>query len=105
MYNHELTLISYEVGEDEIGNEIKAEVKEKILCKISSIGSNEFYNAAVAGLKPELKFIVHAFEYKGQTEVEFEKNKYKVIRSFQGSDRYKTLKFDEIELTVTANVN
>ena len=105
MYNHELTLISYEVREDEIGNETKVEVKEKILCKISSVGSDEFYKAAVVGLKPELKFIVHAFEYDGQREVEFEGNKYKITRTFQGDSRYRTLKFDEIELTVTANVN
>lgn len=102
MYNHELTLISYEVQKDNIGNEIKVPIEKNVLCKIKDIGSGEFYDAKVSGLKPEKKFIVHKFEYEDQKEIEFENDKYKVLRTFSGSSLSRdnlSLKFDEIELT------
>lgn len=102
MYNHELTLISYTNTKDEIGNPIKTPIREMVLCKVRSIGSTEYYNAQVSNLKPELKFIVHAFEYKNQREVEFEGNKYQVIRTYKGDtvDRSdNALSGEEIELT------
>ena len=102
MYNHELTLISYTITKDEIGNPIKTPIRETVLCKVRSIGSTEYYNAQVSNLKPELKFIVHAFEYQNQREVEFEGNKYQVIRTYKGDtvDRSdNALKDEEIELT------
>src|SRR5690554_4828446 len=71
VYNHELTLIGYEISTDEIGNEVRVPIKRHILCKIKDVGSAEFYNAQVTNLKPEIKFIIHSFEYQGETEVEF----------------------------------
>ncbi len=102
MYNHELTLISYTTTKDEIGNPIKTPIREMVLCKVRSIGSTEYYNAQVSNLKPELKFILHSFEYKNQREVEFEGNKYQVIRTYKGDtvDRSdNALSGEEIELT------
>lgn len=102
MYNHELTLINYEVGEDEIGNEIKIPIEKTILCKIKDIGSTEFYNAQVNDLKPARKFIIHTFEYNGEKQVIFEGTKYKVIRTYVGDtvDRSdNALSDEEIELT------
>ena len=100
MYDNELALISYGIGEDEIGNETKIEIKEYVFCKLANIGQIERYNAAVNDLKLEIKFIIHNFEYSGQKEVEFEGVKHKVISTVDGAysnSRY--LEFDEIELT------
>lgn len=80
MYNHELTLIGYEIKEDKIGNETKIPIEKNILCKIVDIGQNEFYNAKVSGLKPEIKFIIHEFEYGGEKEVIFKGERYEVLR-------------------------
>lgn len=102
MYNHEVTLISHTIVKDEIGNEVKTSVERKILCKIGSVGSTEFYNAQVSDLKPELKIIVHTFEYEGEKELIFEGKNYKVLRTFIGDTVDKTdnaLKGEEIELT------
>ncbi len=103
MYNHEIILIKKAAKEDELGNQIPVEERTKVLCKVSSIGSNEFYNAAVSDLKPEIKFIIHDFEYEGQKEIEFEGQRYKIMRTFFGSNTSRrgrtNLEFDEIELT------
>lgn len=105
MYNHELTLVGYRIDKDEIGNEIKNPVKTIVLCKTRSIGHSEFYNAKVSDLKPEIKFIIHKFEYSGEKEVIFGDINYKVMRTYE-SGSFKTnymndnvLGYDEIELT------
>lgn len=90
-YDYELTLIGYETEYDEIGQEINVPVERKILCGIKSIIRNEFYAAAQTGLKPEITFIVHNFEYNGEKEIEFEGQKYRVIRTYLANS-------EEIEL-------
>lgn len=91
-YDHKLTLITQAIIEDEIGNQIPVETKKAIFCGLKSISRNEFYNAAATGLKPEITFIVHAYEYSGQRKVEYEGVTYNVIRTYEPS-------YEEIELT------
>lgn len=92
-YDHELILISQNLAaEDELGNQIPAETETVVLCGLKSVGRNEFYSAAVTGLKPELIFVLHGYEYNGERIVKFEGNRYRVIRTFANS-------FEEVELT------
>lgn len=91
-YDHELILIAQTMQEDEIGNQVPVETRTTILCSLQSIGRNEFYDAAASGLKPELMFTIHAYEYKGERQVEFEGVKYNVIRTYRAN-------FEELELT------
>ena len=91
-FDHELTLISQRMDFDEIGNQIPVETKKIILCDLNSIGQQEFYNASVQGLKPSIVFVVHPFEYEGEALVEFESQRYKVIRTYG-------IGTDELELT------
>ncbi|SDC69878.1 phage head-tail adaptor, putative, SPP1 family [Paenibacillus sp. UNCCL117] len=82
-YDHEVTLIG-QVGyeSDENGNQIPQENDTTILCSLKSIGRNEFYNAAAAGLRPELTFTVHAYEYNGERTLQFEGQLYRIIRTY-----------------------
>lgn len=100
MYNDELILISHEIIKDEIGNEIKKPIEKTVLCKVIDVGYREFYNAQVARMKPEIKFIVKDFEYNKQKEVKHNNVIYEVIRTYRNADRTRSnLEFDEIELT------
>jgi len=90
-YDHELVLISRKITSDELGNQIPIESRTPILCKVKSIGRNEFYNAAASGLKPEHTFVIHAFEYGNEKLVEFEGVKYNVLRTYQSD-------IEEVEL-------
>ncbi|QOR34440.1 phage head closure protein [Clostridium sp. 'deep sea'] len=93
MYDHEITLISVDDNnKNAIGNRIPIEVRKTILCKKKSITRREFYSAAMAGLNPEIVFIVHGYEYENEKEVEFEGNRYRVLRAYATG-------FEEIELT------
>lgn len=91
-YDHELILIDQTYVKDEYGNQIPVPVRKSILCKVKSIGRNEFYSAAVAGLKPEIVFVIHAYEYEKEKKVEFEDDKYRVTRTYATG-------IEEIELT------
>lgn len=93
-YDHELILITpSQIVEDDIGNQIPSDpIETTILCGLKSVGRSEFYNAAVAGLRPELVFVVHAYEYDGQRSIKFEGIEYRVIRTYSVS-------FEEMELT------
>lgn len=91
MYNHELILIHRDFEVDEIGNQIPIEYRKSILCKASSVGRNEFYNASINELKPERVFIVHRYEYEDESLVEFEGEQYSVIRTYAND-------LEEIEL-------
>jgi len=99
-YDHELILIKHIWKENEIGVQIPAEIKTAILCRIKSIGRNEFYDAAMTGLKPEIVFVIHEVEYSGQREVEFGGERYKVLRTYKGdmTTHGAKLAFDEMEL-------
>lgn len=91
MYNHEITLIKQVIVEDELGNQIPSEEEKTILCKLQSIGRNEFYSASTAGLRPEKTFIIHGYEYESETLLEFNGDRYTVIRTYAKD-------FEEIEL-------
>jgi SPP1 family predicted phage head-tail adaptor len=91
-YDYELTLINETNTEDDIGNQKPTNTETKIFCGIKSIGRNEFYNAAVAGLKPEIIFIIHGYEYNSQEKVKYDGKLYKVMKTYSTN-------FEEIELT------
>lgn len=91
-YDHELTLIAQTMGEDEIGNQTPTETRKTVLCNVKSVGRNEFYSAATAGLRPSIVFVIHGYEYDGEQVVEFEGTRYNVIRTYSTD-------FEEVELT------
>lgn len=94
-YDYELTLISQTYTEDEIGNQIPVETESVILCGIKSITKKEFYDAAMAGLRPELTFIIHGYEYSDDVKaVVFNGVRYESIRTYGINDG-----FEEMELT------
>lgn len=91
-FDHEVTLISQTIIEDDIGNQIPVEEETTILCGKKSVSRSEFYNAAVNGLKPVIILVVHPYEYEGQARIKFDGVYYKVIRAYEVS-------MEELELT------
>lgn len=61
-----------------------------------SVKQSEFYQAANVGLKPELVFEVHTFEFDNDEKVKFEGKEYTIIRTYN--------KGKITELTVSAHV-
>lgn len=82
MQSHKIKLLSFTYISDAIGNQIPQESAAEVWAEEVSIRQSEFYSAAVAGLRPEKTFIVWANEYRGQTKIEADGIRYKLIRTY-----------------------
>lgn len=82
MQSLKIKLIAITVTEDDIGNQIPIETSIEVWAEVTGIRQSEFYNAALAGLKPEITFVIWANEYAGQSKIEYDGRKYKLIRTY-----------------------
>jgi SPP1 family predicted phage head-tail adaptor len=80
-HNKVIYLISTTIAEDEYGNQIEEETERKVYANEYSIGSSEFYNAAVTGLRPEIAFEIYSFEYNGEEKFKYDGEEYNIIRT------------------------
>ena len=76
----------------------KIEYKEtKVFCNIKSIGQNEFYQASIAGFKPEIKVEIKCINLNDNiTHFKLKDKIYKILRTYK--------KEYIIELVLTAMV-
>jgi len=88
-----------------IGDAIPTETKTTVLCGVKSITRTEHYQAAAHGLKPELVFVVNKYEYEGQKEVEFEGERYNVLRTYEPKTSKGLGDFETLELVCEGVVN
>lgn len=77
-----LTLISEEFKIGDYGQEIAAETKRDVFCKISSIGSDEFFKAGNAGLKAKYKVTMFYYDYQNEELAEINGERYAVYRNY-----------------------
>lgn len=99
MYDEIITLVKeITTGRDDIGNPIKETEEREVFAERYSIGQNEFYNAAVSGMRPEAKFIIADYmDYYGEEILEYaeygyeKKQRYSIIRTYR--------KGNELEIT------
>lgn len=83
---------------DEYGNQIPEDTSTTVMACYKPISQSEFYVAAQAGIRPATELIVHTFEYGGETEVEYQGERYTVIRVYERDN-------DETELYLEKKVN
>ena len=82
MQSNKIKLLSITYTEDEIGNQIPVETVSEVWGEVAGIRQSEFYNAAMTGMKPEITFVIWGNEYAGQSKIEYEGRKYKLIRTY-----------------------
>lgn len=97
MFNDELTLISYEVIPDEIGNQKKEQVLKTILCSVESTTRTEFYNYGDAELRPEYIATINACEYEDETLALFKDKQFTITRVYE-------VERDLLELTLSRSI-
>lgn len=51
-----------------------------------SAGQSEFYKSNMAGIKVEMVFEVHAFEYENEPYAEYGGKRYKVLRTYESKN-------------------
>ena len=77
-----------ETEEDTVGNQIPVEIKIEVFCDKKSVSRSEFYNAARSGLNNITIFVIHRFEYSDEEYVEYEDERYKVIKTYDIDEEY-----------------
>lgn len=79
-YNDIIKLIKITYISDNVGNQIPEETSREVYANMFSISATEFYNAALAGLRPSFSFEIYSFEYDGETKLEYKGRTYNIIR-------------------------
>lgn len=79
-------LMSSTIIVDELLQEIEITLPELVYCAPVSIGQREFSVAMQAGLKAQLTLIIDHDEYDGEKEVEYNRMKYSIYRTFVRDD-------------------
>ena len=101
MYEDVAKLISYGASTfDEYGNESITTEKHEVYVKTRGVYQNEYYNAAQAGLKPSITFVISNREdYHEEQVVEYNGRFYTVDRVDWNADR------DEVSLICEERTN
>lgn len=99
MYDGIATLFTAVETQDKYGNIIETLTGTDVYVKPRSVYANDFYNAAHAGLKPEVVLVLsNPEDYNGETIVDYNGKRYEVIRVYQKPER------DAVELTLQSAI-
>lgn len=70
----------------ESGEPIKAIIYNSVYASKKSVTNSEFYKASALGLKPELIFRLHVFDYDGEQFVKYNNNIYTILRAAESGE-------------------
>ena len=100
MFNSIITLIKTIPNGtvDEYGDPVDVEERRDIFCALLSIGQSEFYQAATAGVKPQIKAVISDYlDYHDEQEAVVDGIRYKVLRTYRKMS-------NELEITLYGGV-
>lgn len=80
-HNQIIYLISVDIIEDELCNQIEKPTERMVFANEYSVSSTEHYNAALVGLRPSKVFEIYSFEYQNEKELEHNGETYDIIRT------------------------
>ena len=86
MFKDIINLISRTTTTDSIGDTVEVETSKQVFANKKSIRQSEYYQALSAGLKPELTFEIHSFEYSAEKKLTYDSKAYNIIRTFEKGD-------------------
>lgn len=82
----EINLISSVYVKNDAGDLVPMDTPRPVMADKMSVRQSEFYQAAAAGLKPEVMYVVMAAEYRGERRLTEDGKKYTVIRTYERPD-------------------
>lgn len=85
-----ITLIGEAVTSyDRYGNEIRTRSEREVMCQIFGVTRNEFYQAAVADMHPEITAKLSDYaDYEGEQLARYNGVLYSIIRTYRDSGSY-----------------
>ena len=105
-YNEIIYLINLVKTEDEIGNYIpSSETRKKCFAKRQSVKLGEYYNAIEVGLTPSCEFVIKRLNYNGESELEWNNERYQVIRTVDPKNKFDIVLVCSKRIGITDNYN
>lgn len=86
MFKDVINLVSIVNTVNEGGDTVQVETPRQVYANKKSIKQSEFYQALTAGLKPEVTFEIHSFEYENERKLTYETKPYNIIRTYEKGD-------------------
>lgn len=78
-----ITLRSVSIEVDAYGVPQETVTEKSIFARVESISAAEFFDGGQNGLKPEYRFLVNAWEYSDEPDVEYNDKVYSVYRTYR----------------------
>ena len=88
-YSEIIYLIKQVKDMDDIGNYLpSSETKQKCYAKKQSVKTGEYYSAIEAGLTPNCEFVFNRLNYNGESELEWNNERYQVLRTIDPKNKF-----------------
>lgn len=88
-YSEIIYLVNQVKEEDEIGNILPSSLTlTKCYAKKQSLRTNEFYSAVEVGLTPSCEFVVKRLNYNGESELNWNNERYQIIRTIDPKNKF-----------------
>lgn len=80
-----ITLRSVGITVNDYGVPVETVTETDVYARVESISASEFFAGGQNGLKPEYRFLVNAWEYSDEPDVEYKGKVYSVYRTYRRS--------------------
>jgi hypothetical protein len=88
-YSEIIYLIRQVKNMDDIGNYLSSsETKQKCYAKKQSVKTGEYYSAIEVGLTPNCEFVIKKLNYNGESELEWNNERYQVLRTIDPKNKF-----------------
>lgn len=78
-----ITLIKNTPSQDEFGRWVTTPSSTDVFVQVDSVSQSEFFEAGRNGHNPEYRFRMFSGDYDGQTECEYNGDKYAIYRTYK----------------------
>lgn len=82
MFRDTLILIAITSTVNDLGDPVETETETTVYADKKSVRQSEFYQAAAAGMRPEIVFLVRTVDYNQQPFAEWNSKRYRIIRVY-----------------------
>lgn len=91
LWRDTIDLVSVTYQQDDNGEWVADETKRQVMADKQSVRQSEFYQAAMAGLRPEIMFLIRSVEYQGEQQLEYDSRRYNIIRTYDKDGEFTEL--------------
>lgn len=86
LWRDTVSLVRVTRVQNEIGDWVEVTTSRQVAADKLSLSRNEFHQAAIAGIKAEMVFLVWTFEYQDEILLDYANKRYEIYRTYDRDD-------------------